>query len=98
MTTSPPSGVATFLFTDIEGSTGRWETDAELMQKALAAHDEVLRAAVEAQGGFMFKHTGDGGMCGVRLAQVGGGCGGGRTAGAGVASADGHCDRRSRAA
>jgi predicted ATPase len=30
------------------------------MQKALAAHDEVLRAAVEAQGGFMFKHTGDG--------------------------------------
>src|SRR6201993_3429232 len=60
MTTSPSSGVVTFLFTDIEGSTGRWETDAELMQKALAAHDEVLHAAVEAQGGFMFKHTGDG--------------------------------------
>lgn len=26
----------------------------------LAAHGEVLRAAVEAHGGYMFKHTGDG--------------------------------------
>ena len=30
------------------------------MRAALAAHDEVLRAAVEAHGGCMFKHTGDG--------------------------------------
>ncbi len=30
------------------------------MRAALAAHDEVLRAAIEAHGGFMFKHTGDG--------------------------------------
>jgi predicted ATPase len=50
----------TFLFTDVEGSTGRWETDAELMQEALAAHDEVLRSALEAHGGWLFKHTGDG--------------------------------------
>ena len=27
---------------------------------ALAAHDEVLLTAIEAHGGFMFKHTGDG--------------------------------------
>jgi class 3 adenylate cyclase len=27
---------------------------------ALAAHDEVLRTAIEMHGGFMFKHTGDG--------------------------------------
>ena len=27
---------------------------------ALAAHDEVLRSAIEAHGGFIFKHTGDG--------------------------------------
>ena len=27
---------------------------------ALAAHDEVLRAAIEAHGGWLFKHTGDG--------------------------------------
>ena len=30
------------------------------MRKALAAHDETLRSAVEAHNGFMFKHTGDG--------------------------------------
>src|ERR1700752_3575418 len=56
----PPSGVVTFLFTDIEGSTRRWEADADAMRVALAAHDEVLRAAIEAHGGFLFSHTGDG--------------------------------------
>src|SRR6516225_5883073 len=30
------------------------------MRAALAAHDEVLRGAIEAHSGFMFKHTGDG--------------------------------------
>ena len=30
------------------------------MRAALAAHDEVLRSAIEAHGGFLFKHTGDG--------------------------------------
>src|SRR5271163_883361 len=55
-----PSGVVTFLFTDVEGSTRRWEADADAMRVALAAHDEVLRGAIEAHGGFMFKHTGDG--------------------------------------
>src|ERR1700750_1256155 len=50
----------TFLFTDVEGSTRRWEADAEGMRVALAAHDEVLRAAIEEHGGWLFKHTGDG--------------------------------------
>ena len=50
----------TFLFTDVEGSTRRWEADADAMRVALAAHDEVLRAAIEAHGGLLFKHTGDG--------------------------------------
>jgi class 3 adenylate cyclase len=36
----------TFLFTDIEGSTRRWESDPEGMRGALA--------------GWLFKHTGDG--------------------------------------
>lgn len=30
------------------------------MRAALAAHDRVLRQAIEAHGGFLFKHTGDG--------------------------------------
>jgi class 3 adenylate cyclase len=50
----------TFLFTDVEGSTRWWEADADGMRVALAAHDEVLRAAIEAHGGWLFKHTGDG--------------------------------------
>ena len=50
----------TFLFTDIEGSTRRWEADPDGMRAALAAHDDVLRAGVEDNGGWLFKHTGDG--------------------------------------
>jgi predicted ATPase/class 3 adenylate cyclase len=55
-----PSGVVTFLFTDVEGSTRRWEADADGMRAGLAAHDEVLLQAIEAHGGWLFKHTGDG--------------------------------------
>jgi hypothetical protein len=50
MTAAGPSGVVTFLFTDVEGSTRRWEANAHAMRAALAAHDEVLRKAIEAHG------------------------------------------------
>src|SRR6516225_4850568 len=60
MTAAAPSGVVTFLFTDVEGSTRRWESDAQAMRTALAAHDKVLRTAIEAYDGFLFSHTGDG--------------------------------------
>src|SRR6202046_2340125 len=56
----PPTGVLTFLFTDVEGSTRRWEADAEAMRAALAAHDELLRSAIQGDGGWLFNHTGDG--------------------------------------
>jgi predicted ATPase/class 3 adenylate cyclase len=59
-----PSGVVTFLFTDIEGSTRRWEADAEAMRTALETHNEVLREAVESHDGHVFNYTGDG-MCAV---------------------------------
>ncbi len=55
-----PRGVVTFLFTDVEGSTRRWESDADAMRAALITHDEVLRELVAAHDGWMFKHTGDG--------------------------------------
>ncbi|WP_273733855.1 ATP-binding protein [Mycolicibacterium septicum] len=55
-----PPGIATFLFTDIEGSTRRWEADADTMRTALAVHDEVLRRAIAGRAGTLFKHTGDG--------------------------------------
>jgi class 3 adenylate cyclase len=46
-----PTGTVTFLFTDLEGSTRLWEERRQAMRAALARHDEILRGAVEAQGG-----------------------------------------------
>jgi predicted ATPase/class 3 adenylate cyclase len=60
----PSSGVITFLFTDIEGSTRRWEADPEAMRIALESHDAALRTAIIDCGGEVFKHTGDG-LCAV---------------------------------
>jgi predicted ATPase len=64
MSVSAPSGVVTFLFTDIEGSTRRWEADPDAMRVALEAHNQVLREAVAANNGEVFNYTGDG-MCAV---------------------------------
>jgi predicted ATPase/class 3 adenylate cyclase len=55
-----PTGTVTFLFTDLEGSTRLWEEHPQAMRAALARHDEILRGAVEAQGGVVVKSTGDG--------------------------------------
>src|ERR671921_462791 len=55
----PPTGTITFLFTDIEGSTRMWEKSPEKMRAALAHHDAVLRSAIEAHGGHVFKTVGD---------------------------------------
>jgi predicted ATPase/class 3 adenylate cyclase len=60
---SPPTGTVTFLFTDIEGSSKMWESDAPAMQAALARHDELLRRAIEERGGFVFKTVGDAFCC-----------------------------------
>ncbi|CAN5297899.1 LuxR family transcriptional regulator [soil metagenome] len=57
--TDPPAGTVTFLFTDIEGSTKLWERNPQEMQRALARHDELLRSAIEARGGYVFKTVGD---------------------------------------
>jgi len=51
---------ATYLLTDIEGSTRLWEADGAAMATALAAHDGLLRSSVEAAGGSVLKGTGDG--------------------------------------
>ncbi|HEY6533965.1 MAG TPA: adenylate/guanylate cyclase domain-containing protein [Acidimicrobiales bacterium] len=55
-----PSGTVTFLFTDIEGSTRRWEERPAEMRVALAVHDEILHDAIEMHGGHLVKNTGDG--------------------------------------
>ena len=54
------TGAVTLLFTDIEGSTALWEQDSARMSQALAAHDVLLRSAVESHRGRVVKTTGDG--------------------------------------
>ena len=71
MSAGRPSGTVTFLFTDVEGSTRRWESDAEGMRSALADHDDVLRAAIEGHAGWLFKHTGDGVVAAFGSARAG---------------------------
>jgi class 3 adenylate cyclase len=54
-----PRGTVTFLFTDIEGSTALWERDRVAMAAAVQRHLALLRAAIEARGGVLFKVVGD---------------------------------------
>lgn len=49
----------TFAFTDIEGSTTRWEHDRVAMQEVVRRHDAILGAAIEEHGGHVFKTIGD---------------------------------------
>lgn len=57
---SDESATATFLFTDIEGSTRLWEREPGPMRLALARHDALSRQAVAAHRGQLVKSTGDG--------------------------------------
>jgi predicted ATPase/class 3 adenylate cyclase len=54
-----PTGTVSFLFTDIEGSTLRWETYGDAMRTAVARHDELMRAVVARCNGHVFKTVGD---------------------------------------
>lgn len=54
-----PTGTVTLLFTDIEGSTSLWERAPTSMAVALERHEALVRAAVEANDGFVFKTVGD---------------------------------------
>ncbi len=49
-----------FMFTDLVGSTTLWEHHPDQMTRTLARHDEICAAVVGANGGDLFKHTGDG--------------------------------------
>ena len=57
---SPGPVEVAVLFTDIEGSTVKWETNHDAMRGALARHDEVLTTAIAACAGRVLKGTGDG--------------------------------------
>src|SRR5262245_31998560 len=55
-----PTGTVTFLFTDLEGSTRRWEDDPDGMRAAMARHDALLEEAITGHGGVVFVRMGDG--------------------------------------
>ena len=55
-----PSGTVSFLFTDVEGSTRRWDEHPDAMRTASARHDEIVRDAIESHHGSVVKTTGDG--------------------------------------
>ena len=54
-----PSGVVTFLFTDIEGSTGLWTREPDAMRESLERHDTIVRTCVTAGRGHVFATSGD---------------------------------------
>ncbi len=54
-----PTGVVTFLFTDIEGSTQLWAQRPNDMRLALERHDSVLRAILAERSGHVFATAGD---------------------------------------
>ena len=54
-----PTGTVTFAFTDIEGSTQRWDRDRAVMQDAVRRHDALMRTAIAAHDGYVFKTIGD---------------------------------------
>jgi class 3 adenylate cyclase len=53
-----PSGTVTFLFADVDDEAGVWEVDAAGARHAPRRYDELLIAAVEGQGGYVFKRIG----------------------------------------
>ncbi|MDH4341432.1 MAG: hypothetical protein OEW52_06950 [Thermoleophilia bacterium] len=57
--TGLPTGVVTFLFGDIEGSTQMLENHRAAAGAALALHHELLQTAVEDASGVVFETVGD---------------------------------------
>ena len=55
---APPTGMVTFLFTDVEGSTGRWERDAPRTEVVLADHDALLAEVMDDHRGYVFARHG----------------------------------------
>ena len=57
---SAPSGIVTFLFTDIEGSTRLWDQHPDAMAQAMESHDALLTNVAETHDGYVFSQAGDG--------------------------------------
>lgn len=54
-----PTGVVTFLFTDVVGSTRLWDEHHDAMKADLVLHDMVVSSAIEDRDGYVFSTGGD---------------------------------------
>ena len=52
--------MAIFCFTDIEGSTEKWEKHKSVMGAVIARHNKIFEDNLTRFGGTLIKHTGDG--------------------------------------
>lgn len=59
-TSELPSGVITYLFTDVEGSTQLWQQHPDDMRAALAGHDALLASEIERHDGVPVRSRGEG--------------------------------------
>lgn len=50
-----PAGTVTFLFSDLEGGAQLWQAHPQKLRAALERHDDLMREAIVAAGGFVFK-------------------------------------------
>lgn len=55
-----PTGIVTFLMTDIEGSTQAWQAAPDTMTTSVSRHYEILGAGIEAHGGQRPEEQGEG--------------------------------------
>ncbi len=55
-----PTGVVTFVLTDIEGSARLWEASPRFMATALERHDEIIERIVVGHDGALLKSKGEG--------------------------------------
>lgn len=55
-----PSGVVTFVLSDIVGSTRLWESAPAAMGPALARHEAIVTRAMEGHGGVVLRPRGEG--------------------------------------
>lgn len=57
--TLAPEARAAIVFTDVQGSTSLWESNADAMQEALRLHDSIMRDRLEDIGGYEINTEGD---------------------------------------
>ena len=54
------SGELTFFFSDVEGSTSKWDRAGDSMEEAMDQHDTIVESQIRDRQGRVIKKTGDG--------------------------------------